>query len=380
MRALRALEQGALNVSAGLTRTKPLSALTEPTNSAGELRARRLKEDETARQRMLDAAKTQDALFDNALRLLEVGRKTDSRLDMLTPLQRAELAVEQERIKAKAMVDAATRTAESRENVADIEASGKRDATIASSQSEAEVRVAEENRKKAEAEAKAERERLAAAARPPANGGAGKGKATGGSIAEQKVALQRERMARGLDALEVRDLNGNKHRARTDVEARKGREMMAAAQTMLDLLGPIKADIRKFGSANWPTERKAKLQGELTNLWLVAKGPALYELGVIAGPDMELIKRAIGDPTGLEALISGGTQTLARLEAMEKTVRLKAQNFVKAQGSPLPAAGAQGAGATIAKLEAWIAANQKHPRLGEAQAKLRGLKAKAGGK
>lgn len=384
MRALRALEQGALSFSGGVTRTKPLEALTTVPNAEGGLRARRAQEAELSRRSMLDSMTAQDRLFDNALRMLEVGKRLDSTsgLQMLTPLQRAELAVERERIKAKAMVDAATRTAESRENVADIEASGKRDAAISASQGGAEVRVAEENRKKTEAEAKLERERLAAAARPPAKGGAGKGKATGGSIAEQKVALQRERMARGLEELEVRDLAGNKHRARTRVEAQKGREMMAAAQTMLDLLGPIKADIRKFGSANWPTERKAKLQGELTNLWLVAKGPALYELGVIAGPDMELIQRAVGDPTGIEALISGGSQTLARLESMEKTVRLKAQNFVRAQGSPLASEAQKGGGAdaTVAKLEAWIAANPKHPRLGEAQAKLRGLKAKVGGK
>lgn len=383
-RALRALEQGGLNIAAGLTRTKPLGALTSPTNAEGSLRTRRAQEAELSRRAMLDSMTAQDRLFDNALRMLEAQRRSASTagLETLTPVQRAELALETERIKAKALVDAAARAAEGRENVADIEASGKRDASIAASQSGAEPRVAEENRKKAEAEARLERERLAAAARVPAKGGAGKGRATGGSIAEQKVALQRERMARGLDELELRDLEGNKHRARTRQEAIKAREMLANAKTMLDLLGPIKSDIRQFGSAHWPTERKAKLQGELTNLWLIAKGPALYELGVIAGPDMMLLERASGDPAGLEAFISGGTNTLARLDAMEKAVRLKTQNFVRSQGGALPAGApaAPGAAETIAKLEAWIASNPKHPRLGEAQSKLQALKAKAGAK
>lgn len=384
MRALRALEQGALSFSGGITRTKPLEALTTVPNAEGSLRARRAQEAELSRRSMLDSMTAQDRLFDNALRMLEVGKKLDSTsgLQTLTPLQRAELAAETERIKAKAIVDAATRTAESRENVADIEASGKRDAAIAASHSGAEVRVAEENRKKTEAEAKLERERLAAAARPPAKGGAGKGKATGGSIAEQKVALQRERMARGLEELEVRDIDGNKHRFRTRQEAIKGRDIMAGAMTMLDLIKPIRENIKKFGSTNWPTDRKADIQSKLTNLILIAKGPELYQLGVVAGPDMTLLESATGNPSGLEAFISGGTQTLARLGNMEMTIRLKAKNYAKAQNGALAPETQKsgGADATVAKLEAWIAANPKHPRLGEAQAKLRGLRAKVGGK
>ena len=151
---------------------------------------------------------------------------------------------------------------------------------------------------------------------------------------------------------------------------------MAGSQTMLDLLGPIKADIARFGSANWPTERKAKLQGELTNLWLVAKGPALYELGVVAGPDMMLLERAVGDPSGLESFISGGSQTLARLGAMERTIKLKAQNFVKSQDGALPPEAPKapsGAGALTPKQQQaleWLKANPKHPSAEKVRARL----------
>lgn len=216
----------------------------------------------------------------------------------------------------------------------------------------------------------------------------GKGKATGKApakaaggtakekLAEERVALQREKMARGLAELEVKDLEGNRHRARTRAEAEKGRNIMAGSQTMLDLLGPIKADIARFGSANWPTERKAKLQGELTNLWLVAKGPSLYELGVVAGPDMMLLERAVGDPSGLESFISGGSQTLARLGAMERTIKLKAQNFVKSQDGALPPEAPKapsGAGALTPKQQQaleWLKANPKHPSAEKVRARL----------
>jgi hypothetical protein len=217
----------------------------------------------------------------------------------------------------------------------------------------------------------------------PVGKGKGKAPAAGGAakekLAEERVALQRERMARGLAELEVKDLEGNRHRARTRAEAEKGRNIMAGSQTMLDLLGPIRADIARFGSANWPTERKAKLQGELTNLWLVAKGPALYELGVVAGPDMMLLERAVGDPSGLESFISGGSQTLARLGAMERTIRLKAQNFVRSQDGALPPeapetpAATGGAGALTPKQKQaleWLKANPKHPSAEKVRARL----------
>jgi hypothetical protein len=212
----------------------------------------------------------------------------------------------------------------------------------------------------------------------PVGKGNGRAQAAGGTakekLAEERVALQRERMARGLAELEIQDLDGNKHRARTRTEAEKGRTLMAGARTMLDLLGPIKADIKQFGSAHWPTERKAKLQGELTNLWLTAKGPSLYELGVIAGPDMMLLERAVGDPTGLESLISGGSQTLARLDAMERTIRLKAGNFVKAQNNALPPEAPKTPGGALTPKQTqaleWLKVNPKHPSAEKVRARL----------
>lgn len=394
-RALRALEQGGLDVISGMTQIRPHQALTQPTADAAELRQRRMLEDRAMLERSKATWEQSNDLMRNLIAMRSAGGAAsvtgnpviDAELAYKRALAENEAKLKLADMSNKGAIDLERVRQEGAANVADIKASAERDVGIGRAQVGAEARIAEEERKKAEVEARAsreaERDRLAAASRGKGgkapSGGATKG---AGSLAEQKVALQRERMARGLDELELRDLEGNKHRARTRQEAIKAREMLANAQTMLDMLVPIKADIRQFGSAHWPTERKAKLQGELTNLWLIAKGPALYELGVIAGPDMMLLERASGDPAGLEAFISGGTNTLARLDAMEKAVRLKAQNFVKAQGGALPAGApaAPSAAGTIAKLEAWISANPKHPRLGEAQSKLQALKSKAGAK
>lgn len=115
--------------------------------------------------------------------------------------------------------------------------------------------------------------------------------------------------------------------------ADKLREAVADTVTLEDNVRTLAALVRKHGISGFPGNVREQMRGLLTDIQLGLKGPAQYQLGVLAGPDMELLTAVTGDPTKLDAFVKGGVETAAsKLEGVASRARARAENKLSMRG------------------------------------------------
>jgi hypothetical protein len=120
-----------------------------------------------------------------------------------------------------------------------------------------------------------------------------------------------------------------------DSEVQKVREAQAATRTIQATAKEIADLYRKHGTQALPTAERARMQSLVTDLQLAMKGPEMFQLGVLAGPDMAILDRMVPDVTGAQANILdflGGAQIIPKLEALEGQVGRKFENKARALG------------------------------------------------
>ncbi len=100
--------------------------------------------------------------------------------------------------------------------------------------------------------------------------------------------------------------------------------------------------VEKHGVEAWPTNARAEMEGMLKHLQLLAKGEALYKLGVLSGPDMDILTAITGDPTKWSAIFKGDSSgVLTKLRTMRENLdgnlasALEAHGYKQAAAQPV---------------------------------------------
>lgn len=118
------------------------------------------------------------------------------------------------------------------------------------------------------------------------------------------------------------------------VEVAKLRDAQGSTRTLKGSVERLKKLIGDYGIETMPGEAKSQILSELRDLQLNMKGPAMYQLGVIAGPDMDLLNAVTGNPTEatVNNMLTGGGGELKRLIAIGERANAKMQAEASARG------------------------------------------------
>lgn len=82
----------------------------------------------------------------------------------------------------------------------------------------------------------------------------------------------------------------------------------AESKVMSKLIDELDGLVAKNGIKVWPDSDKVKMQADLKQLQLKAKGKAFAELGVLSGPDLAILEDLTGDPTDVMSVFKGGAE------------------------------------------------------------------------
>jgi hypothetical protein len=136
-------------------------------------------------------------------------------------------------------------------------------------------------------------------------------------------------------------------RTRTDpaVQATAGdrsrlRSMEVEAQGILDALQAFRQERNRAGildrgitAAGIPTP----LATAWTNAALLAKGEALFNLGVLNGPDLQIIQRALSDPSTVRGFFTSDAVAERQIAQIENLIRQRLDSARRQFNAPLPA-------------------------------------------
>ena len=171
-------------------------------------------------------------------------------------------------------------------------------------------------------------------------------------LARQSLGLRAGEVARDVEETQAeQQVPGYTHDPKVKQapgEVGKVRGMVASAQTISENIDELDALIEKHGTETLPTAAKARMQSLGANILAELKGEAGFQLGVLAGPDMEIMKEAIGDATALTLgnLVGRSDTTRVKLKQSRDSMMRKLSNRMKTGGYTQD--GAQGSAASDA--------------------------------
>lgn len=105
--------------------------------------------------------------------------------------------------------------------------------------------------------------------------------------------------------------------------------------------------IKRTGAHTWsaltplPSEKATEMNTAYNNLALLAKGEELYNLGVLNGPDLEIIRRTLADPSTFKGAGSSVKELTGQIDKVEQ-ILTKAMAAARKQYGPKPLPGAGG--------------------------------------
>jgi hypothetical protein len=184
-------------------------------------------------------------------------------------------------------------------------------------------------------------------------------------IAGQRIDVQQAKEARrreekGIVEGEADYLPGYSWNKKTPIyepEVNKMQKAVADKQSLTGLIDTIKDEVSNASDSelvNPLSEKSKKIKGYLRDAQLLYKGPAFAELGVLAGPDLDILEQVLEAPGLKTVAASGGKQALlARYEEAKKRVENRLSNtlamrgFQKAGQSAAPQAAPQAAGPEV---------------------------------
>lgn len=120
-----------------------------------------------------------------------------------------------------------------------------------------------------------------------------------------------------------------------DKELSDIRGVQANTWTIKDTVAELKRLYQTHGNSPLPGPVKARMSQLATDLKMAAKGPEMYALGVIAGPDEKILDRVISDPTSANATLFdflGDDQSLAKLEGFASQTERRFKNKARSLG------------------------------------------------
>ena len=112
-------------------------------------------------------------------------------------------------------------------------------------------------------------------------------------------------------------------------EAQKFRDATAEANNLVKSLTRLKELVKNHGPYEYGGEAGAEMKSLVRDIQLQSKGPAMYQLGVLAGPDMEILEDITSDPESFSSMFTReGTrqsQIDTQLEALAQRIGSKAK-------------------------------------------------------
>lgn len=121
----------------------------------------------------------------------------------------------------------------------------------------------------------------------------------------------------------------------TNKETESIRKAQAGTRTIQQTVGEIEALFKTYGTEALPTAARARMSSLTTDLLMSMKGDAMYQLGVLSGPDLEILQRVAPDPTTSKANVLdflGGDQTLVKLQTLSSQVGRRFENSARSLG------------------------------------------------
>lgn len=122
-----------------------------------------------------------------------------------------------------------------------------------------------------------------------------------------------------------------------EATVRQLRQAKGEAEAFDEAVGLLMAEIQKNGTVINPKHPAyGRMSALLTDVTAKAKGPAAYDLGVLAGPDMGLLKGVTGDPQTLTGVFRGPEDAISRLGVLRQSVKSKLNAKGKSNGYSSP--------------------------------------------
>ena len=87
-----------------------------------------------------------------------------------------------------------------------------------------------------------------------------------------------------------------------------------------------------LSAATFPNAGGARLNSAWTNAALMAKAEALFNLGVLNGPDLDILRRSLTDPSTLKGAVTSRDAYLAQIDQFEKLINSRIESFKRAYG------------------------------------------------
>ena len=132
-------------------------------------------------------------------------------------------------------------------------------------------------------------------------------------------------------------------------EAVKFRKATATSNALSDKLNRMRELVKQNGSFEWGGEAGTEMESLATEIQLLGKSPELYELGVLAGPDLSLLQKITADPSSMSSLFtrdsSRNKQIDSQLSSLQNKLKTTGASMGYKKANELPA------GKTIVKTQ-----------------------------
>lgn len=117
-----------------------------------------------------------------------------------------------------------------------------------------------------------------------------------------------------------------------DEEAMKLRSATASGGELVSKLREMKALVEKYGSYESGGKGGAKMKGLARDIQLLSKGPELYQLGVLAGPDMEILDDVISNPSSWDSMFTRDSTRQSQIDTQLNSLETKLAAKAKSLG------------------------------------------------
>ena len=113
-------------------------------------------------------------------------------------------------------------------------------------------------------------------------------------------------------------------------------KQVTGAVNLTDAIGDYQGKIKEFGFKDFANPDKRAEMGNLyNNMMLQAK--EAYNLGVLNGPDYDILQRVVKDPTNVSSLAFSNTALSKQADSLRKTASDIVKNAYMSQGREVPA-------------------------------------------
>lgn len=115
-------------------------------------------------------------------------------------------------------------------------------------------------------------------------------------------------------------------------EAQKLRKASATSDLLSKKLGRMRELVSSKGPYEYGGEAGQEMETLATEIQLIGKSPELYELGVLAGPDLTLLQKITADPTSLSSLFTRDKTRLKQIDTQLQSLKDKLETTSKSLG------------------------------------------------